>query len=466
MGYVRTALVLLLVTALGTPPCGCATAVDRTYHADLDLLLAEGRRADAVTLIAEAGEAAYGERNRLLYHMDLALALQVAGDYRRSAAQFERADQLAADLYTRSLSSEAGSLFSSDLLIPYAGEEFERILVNVFNALNYLFLGEVNEALVEVRRIDAKFRSYGDVGEGRYRADGFALYLSGLLYEAAGELNDALIAYRNAWRTYAEGETFFGYGPSRTLAADVLRLSQALGIEVEPAIRELATAGAPDGRGEIVVLHYLGPGPRKVERIVEVNLGQGLNFAYAMDVRSEEQARVRQTLSVAKGLSSSTQVTIAYPVFEQPPRAATRARVRIPGCGEEHADLVEDISAIARINLEDRMARGWGRIVARAVLKFVTARAAGEVGEKVTDNPAVGLLARLITQGVLSATEAADIRGWRTLPAAVHLTRIACAPGTYDVSVIHDGGYRYDQQSFPSVKVDHGRKTFLLAATY
>ena len=36
----------------------------------------------------------------------------------------------------------------------------------------------------------------------RYRNDGFARYVCGILYEAAGDLNNAFIAYRNAYEAY------------------------------------------------------------------------------------------------------------------------------------------------------------------------------------------------------------------------------------------------------------------------
>jgi len=446
---------------------GCAAGVSRQVLADVELGIAEGRAQEAAHYLAERGQEAYGERNRLLYHMDLGLTLHLAGDYRRSAVQFERADRLGADLYTRSLTSEAGALFSSDLLIPYAGEEFERVLVNVFAALNYLFLGELEEALVEVRRIDARLRSYRENTAGRYRSEGFALYLSGLLRETAGSLDDALIAYRKAFAAYVAGTESFGTRPPRALAQDVVRLAGIMGMDPTPEV--LAAAGGKIGPGlpgEVIVLHYFGPGPRKIERVIEVSLSRGMAMAQAVDVHTDDEKKLQQSLSMAKGALFDNQVTVAYPVFEQPPLAVRQATVSVAGCGESSSVLVMDISRLAKVSLEDRMERDLGRFVARAVFKFLSARLAGQAAEELSGNPGIGALVKLLSQGAASATEAADVRGWRTLPAAIHMTRLRCNAGLFDVQIEHYGGQRGTLTYRFSVEIEDDKKSFLVVTSY
>ncbi len=446
---------------------GCASGVERELLTNVDNVIAEGNPQQAVSYLAEHGETAYGDRNRLLFHMDVGMALHLAGDYRKSAGQFEKADQLGADLYTRSLTSEAGALVTNDLMIPYAGEEFERVLVNVFAALDYLFLGEIEEALVEVRRISARLHSYRESSTGRYQADGFALYLSGLLYEMAGAADDARIAYDKAWAAYTAGAETFGTPPPPELARDLVRLSMATGLE--PAPKVLAAAGAADASGptgELVVLHYFGPGPRKIERVVEVSLSRGMAMAQTMEVRTDEDKSLQQSLSAVKGIAFENQVTVAYPVFEQPPLAARQADVRVAGCGEATSSPVVNISRLAQVNLEDRMERDLGRMVARAILKFVAARAAGAVAEQLTNNSGLGALVKILSQGAASATEAADIRGWRTLPATIHMTRLRCRAGLYALEVLHYGGQAGTRNHSFQVEIKDGQKSFLVVTTY
>lgn len=445
----------------------CGGSIDQRYYQEVDHALRHAESGEAAALVKEAGRGVYGDRNRLLYHLDLGFALHVSGNYVASAKQFEAANDLSQDLYTRSLSAEAGSLFTSDLNLPYFGEEFEHILINVFNGLNYALMGQAEEALVEVRRADVKFRDFAQQGIGRYGGDPFAHYLSGMLYENAGELDDALISYRRGYRAYLEQQGHFHVPPPKGLMADLAGLARTLDRELEPELAGVEVP-TPSGGGEVVVLHYAGPGPRKKEHFVEVSLGRGFAIVQAGEINSEEQAQVRKTLSAAKGLATTTQVTITYPVFDQPALACRGGVVDIPGCGRARSELVENISLIARLNLEDRMTRQWTRIVSRAVLKFVTARAAGKLGEEASGNQGVGLLLQVVTQAALSATEAADTRGWRALPGKIHMTRLACPEGEYEVIANQVGadGYNRAVRKFPGVRVKDGKKTFLLAVCF
>ncbi len=341
----------------------CSSGIEQAHFRRIDKHLEEGMPEEAAVEIQEAGRDVYGDLNELLYRMDLGYTLHLASLYEPSSQQLISADKLAADLYTQSLSAEAGSMFTNDLGIPYRGERYELALVNIINALNYVMMGKLDDALVEIRRLDTKFRAFQAEYEGRYAGDAFGLYLSALIYWFSGELDDAFIAGRNAMELYASQQELFGVTPPRALARDMIRWSRVLGVEPPPGTAELAgeTHDLAAG-GEIVVIHHLGPGPRKIERVVELSMGQGFVFLQAQDVRSDEQKDFQRTLSAAKGLASGTQITVAYPVFEQPPMRCTGARVVVEGCGEATSTLVENVSAIARIALEDRMKHEWGKL--------------------------------------------------------------------------------------------------------
>ena len=442
--WISKVFVLVLVAA-------CSSNINRDYQLELDELLAENRRQQAIEAVATAGQQVYGERNKLLYHMDLGFVLHLAGEYEKSTAHFNAAEDLGNDLFTRSLTAEAGSLFSNDLLIPYAGEEFERVFVNLVNAMNYVLMGQLDEALVEVRRINVKLQTFRRELTGSYRMDPFARYLSGLLYEEAGNPDDARIAYRQAIEAYE-------------------LMEEQLHVPVPSALlRDAGLADMESGSqemGELIIIHYFGPAPRKVEQLVEVSVGKGMAHVYTMEVRSEEQKQVTRALSVAKGLASGSQVTIVYPRFEQPPLAAQEATVTVAGCGTISSEAVHNITQLALWNLKERMSRQWGRIVARAVLKFASAQAAGKATEHAAKNQLAGLLVKAVVQGVMSATEEADLRGWRTMPALVHMSRLKCPAGQYPVTVEHLGEFQTEEWHYDNVKIENGKKTFRVLATF
>lgn len=456
MLQMRALAILVLAT-------GCSQGIDRDYYLEMDRLLYEGQTPLAAQYVQQMGPEAYGELNQLLYLLDYGMALQLADQYDASSKEFEAAYRLAADLYTKNVSGELASFFTSDNSIPYYGEEFERVLMLVFNALNYAYRGDYESALVEARRVDLQFRTFS---KGRYEFDPFALYLSGLLAESAGELDDAWISYERAFDAYNSQAEMLGLPVPTSLLAHWAGVSKKVGREAPEGIAKYAQ---PDlgASGELVIFHYMGPGPRKIERFLEMSVGDGFAIVQATDIRGEDQKQAQQAFSAAKGLASTTQVSIAYPIFEQPPLTCGSLRVEAPGCEVRSVERVHNVSGVAYINLEDRVKAMWGRIVARAVVKFVTARTAGAVGEQLSGNSFVGNLIGAVTQAALSATESADVRGWRTLPAEIWMTRMVCGQGAHQVRIRqHHRQYGEIYDDLSDVLIQPGRTVFRYAACY
>lgn len=456
----------LLLTAVAAGVLSCGGGVDLRMYKKVDESMASGDPESAAQEVVESGREAYGDENKLIYHLDLGYLLHVAGAFGKSAEQFQAADRLAADLYTESVSAEAASMFSNDMTIPYRGEEFEVILINLFNALNYAMQGDLESALVEIRRVDVKFKAFAKEGEGRYRVDPLVLYVSALMFEAAGEFDDAFISANRALDVYSGQADMFGVTAPEELRMDVARLARRAGRDVPEGADSRGETDLRPGHGEVVVLHYFGPGPRKFERIVEVSLGNGFAFVQSMDVRDEDQKDFQRTLSAAKGMASDTQVTVAFPVFEQPPLSCHGALVEAGNGEVGRAVVVENLSHVARVNLEDRMGRQWPRIVARAMVKFVTARAVGSAAGNLSGNSTVGFLAKIFTQAAMSASEAADVRCWRTLPGQILMSRVRVPAGSNEISVTHLGSGGEWTQVFHGVQVEDGGRTFLVTACY
>ena len=180
---------------------GCSPSVNRYLLIEQSLLAGDPQRAAA---IVEQAQKEYGTKGRLLYDMDRGMVLQLAGQYRQSSEALEQAEEEVERLYTRTIRSETAAFLTNDNVLPYEGDAYEHVLINVIKALNCASQGQLQEALVEARRIDHRLNVLSDrVKEtSKYRNDGFARYLSGILYEATGDLNNAFIAYRNAYEAY------------------------------------------------------------------------------------------------------------------------------------------------------------------------------------------------------------------------------------------------------------------------
>ena len=84
-------------------------------------------------------------------------------------------------------------------------------------------------AIVEARRITLANNALGDniTNKNKYRNDAFALNLQGMIYESAGDINNAFIAYRNAYEIYkSDYVTLFNVSVPAQLKEDILRTAQ------------------------------------------------------------------------------------------------------------------------------------------------------------------------------------------------------------------------------------------------
>ena len=211
-----------------------------------------------------------GKTNKLLYHLEKGLILHYQGQYEASNVEFERAERLSDQLYTRSVSREIAALLSNDSIVAYRGEEFELALIHYYRAMNYARLGDRQAALVECRKANLKLENYAQQAEYElsYKNDAFLQYMTGLFFEAEGEWNDAYISYKDALKGYRAYEAAFDLQAPRMLIIDLARLAQRLGYEDEVAEYteryQLEPAEMqPTSGGELVVFVESGFVPRK-----------------------------------------------------------------------------------------------------------------------------------------------------------------------------------------------------------
>ncbi len=185
---------LFLLSILGLAG-GCATYQSNVAPAKRALMA--GDAAQAVQLLKPY--VLQESKDQLIYLLDYASSLQMAGEYEESNKYFLQADRLMDELDYHSISKVAGSMLASEEMVQYKGESFERVLVNAYMALNYIMLGKMEDALVETRRLNEKLSKYQREGEHAYEENPFAHYLAGLIWESDKKYDDAYIEYKRAY---------------------------------------------------------------------------------------------------------------------------------------------------------------------------------------------------------------------------------------------------------------------------
>ena len=421
---------------------GCGPSVQ--HYVRVDVLQSRQQFAEAETVIVKH-KAEYGARNAVLYHLDRAMMLHLAGQYNESSQALAQAENRIEALYTQSVTAGAGAMLSNDNTLPYEGEDFEKVMINVIASLNYAYLGQWDEALVEARKVDHKLNLFNDKYEKKnvYKQDALAQYLSGMLYEAKGELNDAFISYRKAYEAYGDYRKNYGTPIPPMLPADLLRLTAALRLSEEhqdylkqfPNTRWIP-AKELKGQSELIFVSTTGRSPTKTDFFIDAPIPDKKGGTYILRV--------------------------ALPKFVPLPDKVKTAEVHlIPvdaagsgGATSQRTFPAEDITAIAKKNLEDRIARITAKAIARAVVKYQMSQ---------TAQKELGPLAGLATNVYNVATEQSDKRSWRTLPGQIQLARLVVPPGMYTIAVEyydHTNGL-IERKTFPSVTLKAGEKRFL-----
>ncbi len=434
---------------------GCGPRVQ--HYALVDLKQAQQRFAEADAVVEENKDG-YGARNAILYFLDRAMMLHLAGDYAQSNRFLDQAEKRIDELYTKSLTAQTGAMLTNDNTLPYEGEDFEKVLIHVLGALNYSLLGQWDEALVEARKVDHRIDLLNDRYEKKnvYKEDGLAFYLSGLLYEAKGEINDAFIAYRKALGAYESYQKNYGTPLPPVLASDLLRVTDSLGLTEEHETYRKRFPGTSwttekdlKSQSEVIFLSYSGRSPVKEDFFIDAPIPDGKNGIYILRV--------------------------ALPKFVPQPNPVTVTEVHLipvdggggprPGAAiSRRAFLAEDIAAIAKKDLEDRIARITAKAIARATAKYLASRAVRKgVADKTGNDPLAGLLTSLGTNIYSLASEQSDKRSWRTLPGEIRMARLTAPPGTYTLAVEYydsTGGFMA-RKSFPPMVLKAGEKKFL-----
>lgn len=375
----------------------------------------QGRRYDEAVQKLTQGLQEQGEdgRDQLLYLLDLGLVLHTQGKYQESNEYFLKADQVAEIKDYTSLSTEGATLLTTDQIRQYKGEDFEKVLINTYLAMNYALLGDYENALVEARRVNRKLDRMVNEGQRKYKQNAFARYLSAVLYEVQGHPNDAYIDYQSV---HDLEPSFPGLGLDLWRTAWVAGLHEKLAkidrdFHLTREDHKKAKRGAPGTQhGEIIVFYENGISPVKVPH------------PYFPEI----------------------------PVFSARYNPIFDAQVNLNGHEAGQTSILHSIQRTAIENLDEK----YAGMIARKFAGIVAKEVVGDQIAERTHDPLLGFIAKVI----MYVSDQADLRSWNFLPKDLQVARLVVEPGVYDVSLKLKLG-----ESLPSrtVQVEAGKKVFV-----
>src|SRR5687767_13771563 len=231
------------------------------------------QRYDKAYTALDANKLLQQKRNRLLFLLEKGKMAHLLQQYEKSNQYFNEADLFIEDARTSAKDIALGTLLNP-MMQTYKGEDFEKFMVHYYKALNYLYLRQPNEAMVEARRISLQSYSQQDKNnnnERKFSDDAFSLMMQGIIYENSGDVNNAFIAYRNAADLFLRNDgAWYGVKLPEQLKKDVLRTAWQNGFTEELGRYEQLfnityAPGEKAEGGELVLFWENGMAPVKRE---------------------------------------------------------------------------------------------------------------------------------------------------------------------------------------------------------
>ena len=417
------------------------------------MALETGKPDDAYTYLQKHAP----KKSDIPYQFELGLVAHYANHFAESSDAFDQAGDIAEDRYTRSVSKEVGSLVTSDKLRPYSSNRYERLLSHYYRALNYVYQGQLDGALVECRRATNLINYFkGENEKYDFFGTGFLAYLSGVIFEAAGEWNDAYISYKQAAEYYQSAAEKTGVGVPDGIGYSLVRLARKLGFtdEFERYQRQYGEPPEhPKNYGELVLFYESGYVPPKSE--------EALTFPILKkdDVEDDEfvPTLIGRQGMIYEDVELEYLLRVAIPTIDSNRPYFAGIEIAV-GQNQKRGVLVEDVENIAIETFNAQRPIILIRTLGRALLKYLAYREANK------KNEALGILVNLA--GVV--TEQADLRSWKTLPNQIFMVRMPLPEGTHtlNLSFLNANGRVSRRESVPYVKIDSNRITFLNYRTY
>ncbi|MCK9557778.1 MAG: hypothetical protein M0R50_07030 [Candidatus Cloacimonetes bacterium] len=398
--------------------CSCAANIT-SYRTrmDLDKALAARDISKALSIVEKPGM--YKQKERLLYYLDAGMLHHYQGNWQQSNELLQQAEDAIQELYTKSVIRATGSMVLNDPTLEYSGEDYEDIYINVFKAINYLELGNRDAAMVEVRRVDDKLslleQKYARLAKemgteskakvklkssrGRFHSSALARYISMLMYDANGQMDDARIDYDNVLYAFKSQPELYPFPapalihPQDTAKGNVLR-----------------------------VISFVNRGPYKSPLEMHIHTSKDLLILGTVGQTSD--------LDVIpwEGIDEGYYFKFSIPTLEERSAKVARVDVVLSDGRRQSLNKLEDMSLVARKSFELKEPMIILKSASRTVLKGLAAKEAKKKAQEKSSDLGATLLG-LVADAAVFLSEDADLRISQFFPSEALITELVVPEG-------------------------------------
>ena len=427
----KKAIGLIAVSVISHALTGCATYQKKsTQHLES---FKAGNSAEAIAYYQnnQAG------KSRQLFMVEAGRLLLLEGDFLGSHSELTKAIDEIFDLQEGSIirlkdigGIGMSSTFLDDRMSQYNLPAFETVFTLQQQALNSIFMGNIEAAEVELRRavyaqdliaeeyeknilaaqeeatkpdvalgMESVNQHYASMGPVLGRAKSgfqnpYVWFFSGLAYELNKDEGNAYIAYKKAWELVPDNVY---------LQRDLLRLAGKLNKDEFDAFQKQFSTN------ELVI-------KRPTAEIVIIYEEGFLSQRFSVGI----------PVFVLNGFHKVT-----FPVYNDGPYQPGSVRVV-----EKNAEIGKlmplcYVQSLAYHDLKQRIPGIAARNISRAITREVTKQAAAR-----SDNNTVKLIG-LLAAGIAPLADEADTRGWYSLPMIVQHLREPLEPGDHNITLVN-----------------------------
>ena len=459
----RSYVVLAAILSLN----GCATF--RSYNSETQTLVSSLATGQVDQALNQHEDKADSDKD-LLYFMEKGELQRLKKLYPETISTWTEADQMIAQWESEAKMSSAkvgqavGSVVVNDKLRRYDGEDYEKVMLSTRLALAYLAAGKNEDALVEIKKtwerenlikrlhekdVDeaentAKEKGYTTKSEdlkgypiatlnspdvtslkNGYQ-NAFSHYLSGFLYEAAGETSLATASYLTAielqpsLKVLKEGLT----GMDNRLAKPAIPVISQQEKAALPLTKSSAKKSKSSKKSKKVVQQIsVAPISAPVQTSPFIALSNESDVLFVVETGV---APFKKSIMIPLPIPYAGIVPISFPVLETNPISTNKAiSISLPNNSTLPLTTITSIENLSRRSLKDNLPWIMVRAAIRAAVK----------GGAQTAVYKQNLLAGLVVNAVNVATEQADERTWGLLPAEITIARVKLPQGQSTVKI-------------------------------
>ena len=408
------------------------------------------------------------KRNRILYYLEQGKLYRLKNELDSSNLFFNAADAL-----IENNELNVGNILLSNLTSPMAGnykyEDFEVFLMHYYKAINYLQLGNKEEAVVEARRIglsnNTQKNKFSVLANG-YTQDAFSLILQGLIYETNNEINNAFISYRNAADIYLKNDNqYYGTTIPQQLQLDLLRTAKKINfVDLYNFYGSKFTTNISYDtlpKRELILFFENGISPIKEEQNFVLTYGSNGSF-FVTDAWGIKQNINFNGFATNDKLAAIRTLRVAMPVYKIVSENSVVNALQVNG-ETYNSYLIQNLNIISTSLLKERWLKELTNVAIRQLSKKILEKGSEKVATKIAENntkdtnkdgtkktddqqkkdkqksESIGETIGFLVNVFNAVTEKADTRSWQSLPAQISYARVPLKEGENTIKYIING---------------------------